>query len=70
MNNWVKIFSSSQTIEAEMVKDLLIGNGIQAALVNKIDSSYLSFGQADVYCLANDVILAKQLLEKLKNNHE
>ncbi len=70
MNNWVKIFSSSQTIEAEMVKDLLTANGIEASLVNKIDSSYLSFGQADVYCLTDDVLLAKQLLEKLNNNHE
>lgn len=64
MNNWVKVFGSNQIIEAEMVKNLLDDNEIHAVIINKIDSSYLTFGQAEVYCQPNDVIVAKSLIEK------
>lgn len=70
MNNWTKVYSSSLIIESEMVKAALEGNGIEAVLINKIDSSYLSFGTADVYCQPEDVILAQQIISKLNNNHE
>ncbi|MFN4084133.1 MAG: DUF2007 domain-containing protein [Bacteroidia bacterium] len=61
MNNWVKVFGSNQLIEAEMIKSLLLENDIEAILINKIDSSYL-FGQAEIFCLPDDVLAAKKLI--------
>lgn len=52
MDNWVKVYKSGNAIEAEMVKDMLLENDIEAVVVNKIDSS-LNFGEATVLCMAN-----------------
>jgi len=69
MSNWVKVFDASQVIIAEIVKNMLLENNIQAVVVNKVDSAYL-FGIAEVYCKSNDLIAAKQLIELENKNYE
>ena len=47
--NWIKIFSSANFYQAEMVKQMLIEHQIATVLLNKQDSSHRTFGHIDVY---------------------
>lgn len=48
-DNWVSIYSSDKPWQAEIAKQVLIENGIDAVVINKRDSSYIAFGEAEVY---------------------
>lgn len=49
--DWVKIFATNQLFRAEIVKGMLQENGINAVLINRLDSSYLGAlpGMAELY---------------------
>lgn len=49
---------------AEMVKDILKENHIEAILLNKQDSLYL-FGEIEVYVKPENVIRAKHLIKDI-----
>lgn len=61
--NWVKVFSTSFLAQAEIYKAMLIENDVDAVVVNKLDSAYLVFGQAEVYVQAENESRAKELIE-------
>ncbi len=65
--DWVKIFSSDQPYQAELARQVLEENGIQAVVMNKKDSSYLMFGETELYVSQDDVIKAKQLIKTLEH---
>lgn len=67
MNNWVLIFGSNNIIEAEMIKNLMTENDIEAVLINKIDSAYL-FGQAEIYVQPDDALIAKKIITNYFSN--
>jgi hypothetical protein len=48
MNDWVKVYQTSDRISVEMVKLALEKNQIEAVCLNKQDSSYL-FGNIEIY---------------------
>ena len=52
--NWIKIFSSNNYYQAEIVKQMLIENQIDTVLLNKQDSSHRTFGQIEVYIHQQD----------------
>jgi hypothetical protein len=47
--NWIKLFTSTNFYQAEMLKQALIENDINAVLMNRQDSSHKIFGHIDVY---------------------
>ena len=47
--NWVRIFTSADFYEAEMVKQVLTEHRIETVLMNKQDSSHRTFGDIEVY---------------------
>ena len=47
--NWIRIFSSTDYYQAEMVKQALAGNHIHSVLLNKQGSSHRTFGDIEVY---------------------
>ncbi|MCD4747376.1 MAG: DUF2007 domain-containing protein [Bacteroidales bacterium] len=59
--NWVKIFSSAQLYNVEIIKGILAENKITAVTVNKKDSSYL-FGEVELYVHYDNVLKAKQII--------
>ena len=65
-NNWIKIASSKQAYQIELQKGMLEENNIIAVLVNKKDSSYLAFGEIELFVESKDVIQAKNLI-KIQN---
>lgn len=58
-NNWVKVFTSANGMEAEIIKQGLVAMDIPAVVLNKKDSSYQAFGFAEVMVHADDVTAAE-----------
>ena len=52
--NWIKIFSSTNYYQAEIVKQMLVENQIDTVLLNKQDSSHRTFGEIEVYIHQQD----------------
>ncbi|MBO4602224.1 MAG: DUF2007 domain-containing protein [Salinivirgaceae bacterium] len=48
MEDWISIYSTNSTFEAELMRGKLENAGVEAVLMNKQDSSYL-FGEIEVY---------------------
>ena len=65
-NNWIKIASSKQAYQIELIKGMLEEYNIIAVSVNKKDSSYLAFGEIELFVESKDVIQAKNLI-KIQN---
>ncbi|HEX3385220.1 MAG TPA: DUF2007 domain-containing protein [Mucilaginibacter sp.] len=52
--NWVRIFTSTNYYQAEIVKQMLVENQIDTVLLNKQDSSHRTFGDIEVYIHQQD----------------
>lgn len=46
---WIKIYTSSSIHEAAMIEAVLRDNDIEVVQLNKQDSSYLNFGEIELY---------------------
>lgn len=66
MENWTLVYSSDQLYMAELMKQLLAENDIQAIIVNKKDSAYL-FGDVELYVGYEDAFLARQIINRHEN---
>ena len=64
MNHWFKIYSSPNLPQASIVKGMLEENNVPVMLVNKQDSSYLNFGDIEIYVPAHLKEIAHHLMEK------
>lgn len=62
--DWVKVFGSQASFEAEIVKGMLIENEIDAVVVNRQDSSFGSMlpGMDEVYVHNSNEGKAKELI--------
>jgi hypothetical protein len=65
--NWVCIYSTTFTYQAEIIKDLLDTNDIDAVIINKQDSTYL-FGTLEIYVERDNTIRSKHLLNNVDLN--
>lgn len=61
-NSWFLLLRLSDYTRANMVKGLLEENLIQVLLLNKQDSSYLNFGEIEVYVPVHLKDVANHLL--------
>lgn len=66
-DNWSSIYSTDNPWQAELAKQVLFDNGIEAVVINKKDSSYLAFGEVEVYVSQEDVVKSKELLKNIEN---
>jgi hypothetical protein len=60
--NWVKVYTSTNFIQSEIVKQMLTEHQIDAVLLNKQDSSHRTFGHIEVYIHREDFGQAVELL--------
>jgi hypothetical protein len=62
--NWHLIYSTGNSALANILKGMLEENHIPAIIMNKQDSSYLSFGDIEIYVPRNLKDIAAQLIDK------
>ena len=68
MKDWFKLYTTRDYTEANIIKGMLEENNIEVVILNKLDSSYLSFGEIELYVPTHLKDIAKQLLDKSLNN--
>lgn len=64
--NWVCVFRTQTAYIAQIAKDVLAGEGIQAVVIDKQDTNY-HFGNVELYVQRDRVVRAKHLLNNLAN---
>ncbi len=64
MINWVLIIAVSNLSEASIIKGMLEENSVPVMLINKQDSSYLNFGDIELYVPSHLKDIAKHLTDK------
>ena len=62
---WRILRKSNQVFKLEMMKGFLIENGINAVVMNKQDSSYQVFGEAELLVKKEDLKHADELLNQI-----
>ncbi len=60
--DWVKIFESKEVYQAEIIKQKLVDNGIEAVVLNKHESAFDITGEAEVHVPASLVESALELI--------
>ena len=63
---WKKIYSTDKPYQAEMAVELLDENGIIGVAFNKKDSTYLAFGNVEVFVKEADSDKAKEIINQSK----
>jgi hypothetical protein len=61
--DWICVYESSSVAEAEIIRGKLEDNGIQAVVMNKRDSVYTTFGEAEVMVSPGQAEQARQIIE-------
>ena len=68
MKGWFKLYVTRNYAEASIIQGMLEENNIQVVVMNKLDSSYLSFGYIELYVPDHLKDIAKHLLDKALMN--
>ena len=68
MQPWQKIYATRNLAEASIVQGMLEENNVPVQIMNKQDSSYLNFGDIELYVPEHLTETAKQLLEQNRFN--
>ena len=63
--DWIVVYRTGELHQAEMVKQIIQQNGIEAVIMNQKDSSYL-IGNIEVFVKAENETAALQLLKNLQ----
>ncbi len=64
MQKWFLLYVTRNLPEASIIKGMLEENSVTVMIVNKQDSSYLAFGDIELYVPDHLKDIAKQLLDK------
>lgn len=64
MQQWHLLFKTRNLAEASILQGMLEENEIPVQVLNKLDSSYLNFGDIEIYVPVHFKELAKQLVDK------
>ncbi len=64
MKGWVKLYTTRNYTEANIIKGMLEENNVAVIIMNKLDSSYLSFGDIELYVPSHLKAVAKNLIDK------
>ena len=68
MQGWFKMYSTKNYFEANIIKGLLEENQIQVVVLNMQDSSYLVFGEIELYVLMHFKEIALRLIHNTLSN--
>jgi hypothetical protein len=62
-NDWIEVYSTNDIFKAEVIKNMLISNNIDAIIMNQQDSSY-HFGTAKIYTKKESILKAKEIISE------
>ncbi len=62
--DWQVIFTTTQAYQAYIIQDVLKDHDIEAVVIDKQDSFYVTVGEIEVYVEPENVIKAKHLVKK------
>ena len=62
-NKWIEVYSTNDIFKAEVIKNMLISNNIEAIIMNQQDSSY-HFGTAKIYTKKENILKAKEIISE------
>ena len=65
---WVSVFCSSDEYLVSIAKDLLENMGIESVVLNHKDSSYLLWGEAEVYVTDQNEAQAREILKQINKD--
>lgn len=68
MKGWFKLYTTQNFPEANIIKGMLEENNIQVMLLNKMDSSYMSFGEIELYVPVHLKDIARHLIDQALMN--
>ena len=68
MEKMVLLYSTTNMAEASIVKGLLEENNVPVYLMNKQDSSYLNFGEIELYVPNHLLQVGRQLMQQGLSN--
>jgi hypothetical protein len=68
MKEWFKLYSTRNYAEANIIKGMLEENSIEVVMMNKLDSSYVNFGDIELYVPDHLKDIAKNLLNQSLSN--
>lgn len=66
-NNWTKVYTTENPVTAEIIKQGLIENDINAVVMNKKDSSYQNFGVIEILVNKKDVEKAEEYIKSTES---
>ncbi|RAJ01577.1 putative signal transducing protein [Chitinophaga skermanii] len=63
--DWIKVYETNTPFQAEIIKGMLLDNGIEAVLVNKQDSNFNQMipGMDEIYVHQTNADLANRLVK-------
>jgi hypothetical protein len=64
--DWKQVFLTGEEYKAEIAREVLENHGIKAVVINQKDSSYLAFGDVEVYVNETDEQQALEILSEMK----
>lgn len=65
MDNWISVFETDQPYQAELVKDILNNNDVDAVILNRKDSAYPSLGIIEVMVNEEDKACAVEIVKSI-----
>ena len=68
MAQWEKVYASRNPAEASIIQGMLEENHIPVQVMNKLDSSYLNFGDIEIFVPEHLLITARQLIGQQLSN--
>jgi hypothetical protein len=63
-NKWISLKTSNQPYVLELMHGLLLENDIISVIINQKDSSYLTFGEAELKVKESDAEKAQKILDQ------
>lgn len=64
MANWTKLYATRSMAEASIIQGMLEENEIPVQVMNRQDSSYLNFGDIELYVPEHLAVTATQLINQ------
>ena len=64
MDNWIKIYTTTDLQQAEIIRAVLINEEIETVMMNKKDTSITAFGEIELYVDEANVDLAMNIIKQ------